>query len=77
MALRRWHAVVSDADDDRIGQWGEMIESHTTAAFLAKTTGLAVLDVRSPSEFAAGHIPGAHSLALFEDDERAEVGRLA
>ena len=33
-----------------------------------------VLDVRSPGEFARGHIPGAHNLPLFSDEERAEVG---
>jgi tRNA 2-selenouridine synthase len=33
-----------------------------------------ILDVRSPGEYANGHIPGAHSLALFTDEERAIVG---
>lgn len=33
-----------------------------------------VLDARSPSEFAAGHIPGAVSLPIFDDEERARVG---
>lgn len=33
-----------------------------------------VLDVRSPGEYAQGHIPGAVSLPLFSDDERAKVG---
>lgn len=35
-----------------------------------------LLDVRSPSEFAAGHIPGATSFPLFTDEERAEVGTI-
>ncbi len=35
-----------------------------------------MLDVRSPSEFAQGHIPGAKNLPLFTDEERAEVGTL-
>ncbi|MGF1515695.1 MAG: tRNA 2-selenouridine(34) synthase MnmH [Elainellaceae cyanobacterium] len=35
-----------------------------------------ILDVRSPAEFAQGHLPGARSLPLFSDDERAEVGTL-
>jgi tRNA 2-selenouridine synthase len=35
-----------------------------------------VLDVRSPADFAQGHIPGAHNLPLFSDAERAEVGTL-
>ncbi|MFM8524084.1 MAG: tRNA 2-selenouridine(34) synthase MnmH [Cyanobacteriota bacterium] len=33
-----------------------------------------VLDVRSPAEFAQGHIPGAFNLPLFSDQERAAVG---
>ncbi|MFM8317155.1 MAG: rhodanese-like domain-containing protein, partial [Bacteroidota bacterium] len=32
------------------------------------------LDVRSPAEFAQGHIPGALSLPLFTDTERHQVG---
>ncbi len=35
-----------------------------------------ILDVRSPGEFAKGHIPGAVSFPLFSDAERAEVGTL-
>ena len=33
-----------------------------------------VLDVRSPGEYNHAHIPGAHSLPLFDDAERKEVG---
>ncbi len=33
-----------------------------------------VLDVRSPGEFKHAHIPGAHSLPLFTDEERKIVG---
>lgn len=35
-----------------------------------------LFDVRSPSEYAAGHIPGAFNLPLFSDDERKIVGTL-
>jgi len=35
-----------------------------------------LLDVRAPCEYAKGHIPGAISLPLFSDAERAEVGTL-
>ncbi len=41
---------------------------------LLKTTP--VFDVRSPAEFLHAHIPGSHSLPLFSDQERAEVGTL-
>jgi tRNA 2-selenouridine synthase len=33
-----------------------------------------VIDARSPGEYAAGHIPGAISLPLLNDEERAAVG---
>lgn len=42
--------------------------------FLAESTSRTLLDVRSPGEFALGHIPGAQSFPLFSDEERAEVG---
>ena len=42
--------------------------------FLEKMTRRPVLDVRSPAEYAAGHIPGAYSVPLFDNHERAQVG---
>ena len=35
-----------------------------------------LIDVRSPGEYENGHILGAHSVPLFSNDERAEVGTL-
>lgn len=35
-----------------------------------------MLDVRSPSEYAHAHIPGATNLPLFDDEQRAVVGTL-
>jgi tRNA 2-selenouridine synthase len=35
-----------------------------------------ILDIRSPSEFIKGHIPGAISFPLFTDAERIQVGTL-
>lgn len=35
-----------------------------------------LIDVRSPSEFARGHIPGAANVPLFDDEQRANVGTL-
>jgi tRNA 2-selenouridine synthase len=35
---------------------------------------LPIVDVRSPGEFTKGHIPGAHNIDLFTDEERAVVG---
>jgi len=34
----------------------------------------AVIDVRSPSEYAEDHIPGAINLPVLDDDERARIG---
>ncbi|RVU48551.1 tRNA 2-selenouridine(34) synthase MnmH [Lujinxingia sediminis] len=38
--------------------------------------GVVAYDVRTPAEFAKGHIPGALNLPLFEDEERVVVGTL-
>ncbi len=35
-----------------------------------------LIDVRSPSEFLQGHIPGAVNLPLFSDEEREEIGTI-
>lgn len=42
--------------------------------FLTIARERVVLDVRSPGEYAQGHIPGAESFPLFTDEERAKVG---
>jgi tRNA 2-selenouridine synthase len=46
------------------------------AEFLSLAESAVLFDVRSPSEFAQGHIPGALNLPLFSDAERAEVGTI-
>ena len=46
------------------------------ADFWQASRGALLLDVRSPSEFQQGHIPGAVNLPLFDDDQRAEVGTI-
>jgi len=38
--------------------------------------GFQVVDVRSPSEFADGHLPGACNHPLLDDEQRATVGRV-
>lgn len=43
-------------------------------SFLAAVPHGTCLDVRSPGEYAAGHLPGALSFPLFSDAERAEIG---
>ncbi len=44
--------------------------------FLKRGSSEPIIDVRSPGEYAEGHIPGAVNLPLFNDVERAEVGTL-
>ena len=46
----------------------------TVEKFLELGRSIPVCDVRSPSEFASGHIPGAINIPLFDDHERAAVG---
>jgi tRNA 2-selenouridine synthase len=42
--------------------------------FLQASAEIPVIDVRSPGEFLRGHIPGAHNIPLFNNEERALVG---
>lgn len=42
--------------------------------FLEQAREFPVVDVRSPKEFAQGHIPGAINIPIFKDEERARVG---
>ncbi|WP_394952353.1 tRNA 2-selenouridine(34) synthase MnmH [uncultured Helicobacter sp.] len=44
--------------------------------FGAKSHTEVVIDVRSPSEFAHSHIPGARNLPVLSDEERSRVGAL-
>lgn len=51
-----------------------MIEKLNIEEFISRVGRYPVLDVRSPGEYAHAHIPGAHSLPLFTDEERKVVG---
>lgn len=42
--------------------------------FLELSAEIPVIDVRTPNEYAAGHIPGAINIPLFSNEERAVVG---
>jgi tRNA 2-selenouridine synthase len=42
--------------------------------FLEQADHFPVVDVRSPSEFNGGHVPGAFNIPLFDDRERETVG---
>ncbi|MEA2041742.1 MAG: tRNA 2-selenouridine(34) synthase MnmH [Bacteroidota bacterium] len=43
--------------------------------FLSLQHKYPVIDVRSPAEFEKAHIPGAFNIPIFNNDERAEVGK--
>ncbi len=51
-----------------------MIEQHSIESFLTLRKKFPILDVRSPCEFAKGHMAGAHNLPLLSDEEREQVG---
>ncbi len=53
-----------------------MAEKLLASEFLERGHLYTMIDVRSPAEFAKGHIPGAKNLPLFEDEERKVVGIL-
>jgi tRNA 2-selenouridine synthase len=42
--------------------------------FLTLGKTIPILDVRSPSEYAYAHIPGAVSFPIFDDEQRKEIG---
>lgn len=53
--------------------------SHVTAdqfALAVETEGVTVIDVRTPEEFAAGHIPGAININVESDDFVGQIALL-
>ncbi|MEZ5921415.1 MAG: tRNA 2-selenouridine(34) synthase MnmH [Parvularculaceae bacterium] len=53
-----------------------MIEAFTEASPETLALFDAVIDVRSPAEFAEDHLPGAINLPVLSNEERAEVGEI-
>ncbi len=51
-----------------------MAKKLTIEEFLPLTDKLPLVDVRSPKEYAQGHVPGAVNIPLFDNEERAKVG---
>ena len=43
--------------------------------FLKKAKSIPVVDVRTPAEYTQGHIPTAHNIPLFSNDERRKIGK--
>jgi tRNA 2-selenouridine synthase len=50
------------------------LEKIPAIKFLELADSIPVIDVRSPSEYKSGHIPGAVNIPLFNDTEREAVG---
>ncbi|MEI6433921.1 MAG: tRNA 2-selenouridine(34) synthase MnmH [Bacteroidota bacterium] len=53
-----------------------MIAEFDPTTFVKMALNFPVIDVRSPGEFAQGHISGALNIPLYTDEERAVVGAL-
>jgi tRNA 2-selenouridine synthase len=51
-----------------------MVETLPLERFLECSQASPILDVRTPAEFARGHIPNATNLPLFTNEERSVVG---
>lgn len=51
-----------------------MIRTLSINEFLKLDTSIPMADVRTPAEFEQGHIPGAHNIPLFTNEERVQVG---
>lgn len=51
-----------------------MLSVITIQEYICLAIPVPLIDVRSPGEFAKGHIPGAVNIPLFSDEERAQVG---
>jgi len=50
------------------------VEKINIESFLNLSADLPILDVRSPGEFNHAHIPGAYSVPIFNDEQRAIIG---
>ncbi|MEO6915619.1 MAG: tRNA 2-selenouridine(34) synthase MnmH [Chitinophagaceae bacterium] len=51
-----------------------MLQSITVEDFMKMEKRLPLADVRTPAEFAHGHVPGAINMPLFSNEERVRVG---
>ena len=52
----------------------KVVQKVNILRFLELSEIIKIADVRSPSEYNFGHIPGAVNIPLFDDNERATVG---
>ncbi len=52
------------------------VDGAKAAEVLASDTGITVIDIRTPEEFAEGHLAGAINIDFMEDDFEAKLSRL-
>ena len=52
----------------------DLVRASVSCSAADRAAEALIVDVRSPGEFARGHVPGARNVPLFTDDERAKVG---
>jgi len=53
-----------------------MAQKVSVEEFYKLSQDIPIVDVRSPGEFDQGHIPGAHNIPIFTNEERAIVGTI-
>lgn len=51
-----------------------MIKRISITDYIEQRESLPLFDTRTPAEFEKGHIPGAHNLPIFSNEERIQVG---
>ncbi len=52
----------------------KIVQKVNILEFLELSEAIKIADVRSPSEYSFGHIPGSVNIPLFDDNERAAIG---
>ncbi len=54
----------------------DIIETIDISQYFELKANYSIVDVRSPVEFMQGHLPNAHNIPLFTNEERATVGTI-
>ena len=72
--LHRLHRVTQRSTESHREIHMKTIHKIDIIHFLELSENIAIADVRSPSEYNSGHIPGAVNIPLFDDKERESVG---
>ena len=68
---------VLHAEDQKVAPKGFYdMESPQAAAMLKKFPSFVILDIRTPREFAAGHLKGAKNIDFYGDDFAAKLKKL-